>query len=106
LLNNDKDFHAMTQEKELSISSVSRLRTILLIAGTIIGYLSFLPSQPAVAYSMLTVALCLSVYGCYLWAKLKGHHWMWMIFGLLAPAGFFMLAILPDRSKKPPDITG
>jgi hypothetical protein len=26
-----------------------------------------------------------------------------MIFGLLAPIGFLMLAVLRDKSKKPPD---
>ncbi len=86
-------------EKELSLASITRLRTILLIIGTSIGYLSLLPSQLAVAYSMLVIALCISVYGCYLWAILKGRHWIWMIFGLLAPAGFVILAILQNKRQ-------
>jgi hypothetical protein len=90
------------EEKELSLSSVSRLRTALLLVGTAIGYLSLLPEQPALAYSMLMVSICMSVYGCYLWAKLKGRHWIWMVFGLLAPAGFLALAILRDKSKEIP----
>jgi hypothetical protein len=90
------------EEKELSLASVKKLRTILLVTGTAIGYLSFLPSQLPVAYTILTVALCLSVYGCYLWARLKSRHWLWMAFGLLAPAGFLMLALLRDKSKKTP----
>ncbi len=89
-------------EKELSIASVSRLRTILLLAGTSIGYLSLVPENLALAYSMLVVSICMSVYGCYLWAKLKGRHWIWMVFGLLAPAGFVMLAVLRDKSKDTP----
>jgi uncharacterized membrane protein YfcA len=88
-------------EKEVNPATVGKIRTTLLVVGTAIGYLSFLPPQEAVAYSMLMVSLCMSVYGCYLWARLKGRHWIWMIFGLLAPAGFLMLALLQDRSKKP-----
>jgi hypothetical protein len=89
-------------EKELSLASVNRLRTILLIIGTSIGYLSLLPSQLTVAYSMLVIALGISVYGCYLWAIIKGRHWIWMIFGLLAPAGFVILAILQNKRPNPP----
>jgi len=89
------------EEKELSLSSVSRIRTALLIAGTAIGYLSFLPSQLAVAYSMLVVSLCLSVYGCYLWTRLKGRHWIWMVCGVLAPAGFLVLAVLKNKRQEP-----
>jgi hypothetical protein len=62
------------EEKELSIASISRIRTILLFVATVTGYLAFLPSQPALAYSMLTVSICMSVYGCYLWTKLKERH--------------------------------
>lgn len=90
-------------EKELSIASVSRLRTLLLLAGTSIGYLSLLPENLVLAYSMLLVSICMSVYGCYLWARLKGRHWLWMVFGLLAPAGFLMLAMLRDKSQQPPE---
>jgi hypothetical protein len=90
------------EEKELSVSSVSRLRTILLLVGTSIGYLSLLPEQLALAYSMLVMSLCMSVYGCYLWTKLKGRHWIWMVFGLLAPAGFLALAILPNKHQETP----
>jgi len=88
-------------EKQLSIASVSRLRTILLLVGTAIGYLSLLPESLVLAYSMLVVSICMSVYGCYLWAKLKGRHWIWMIFGLLAPAGFIVLAILKNKLQEP-----
>ena len=90
------------EEKELSISSVSRIRTVLLIVGTAIGYLSLLPSQLPIAYSMLMVSICMSVYGCYLWARLKDRHWIWMVFGLLAPAGFLALALLKNKRQEPP----
>jgi hypothetical protein len=90
------------EEKELSISSVSRIRTVLLIVGTTIGYLSLMPEQAVLAYSMLLVSICMSVYGCYLWARLKGRHWIWMVFGLLAPAGFLALALLKNRRQEPP----
>jgi len=90
------------EEKELSIASISRIRTILLVIGTAIGYLSILPEQLVLAYSMLMVSICMSVYGCYLWARLKGRHWIWMAFGLLAPAGFLALALLKNKRQEPP----
>jgi len=90
------------EEKALSLSSVSRLRTALLLVGTAIGYLSLLPEQLALAYSMLMVSICMSVYGCYLWARLKGRHWIWMVFGLLAPAGYLVLALLKNKRQEPP----
>jgi hypothetical protein len=93
------------EEKEIDLASVRRIRTWLVLAGTAVGYLSLLPSSAELAYSMLAVAICTSVYGCYLWAKLKGRHWIWMLFGLLAPAGFFMLATLKDKSGQQPKPT-
>jgi hypothetical protein len=90
------------QEKELSLSAVGRIRTAMAISGTIIGYASMFIGPLALSYSMLTIAICMSVYSCYLWAKLKGRHWIWMMFGLLAPAGFFALAMLQNRNKQPP----
>jgi hypothetical protein len=90
------------EEKEASLSTVRKVRTGLVLGGTIIGYLSLIPDNLALAYSMLAVAICTSVYGSYLWAKLKGRHWIWMAFGLLAPAGFIALAILPNKHQEPP----
>jgi hypothetical protein len=89
--------------KQEDIAAVRRVRTALVIGGTVIGYASLLFTRDAVVNSMLAVALLTSVFGCYLWAKLKGRHWLWMIFGLLAPIGFLMLAVLRDKNKKPPD---
>ena len=89
------------EEKELNPATVARIRTALVVGGTIIGYLSLLSENLALAYSMTVVALCMSVYGCYLWARLKGRHWIWMIFGVLAPAGFLMLALLKNKRQEP-----
>jgi hypothetical protein len=90
------------EEKELSIASVSRIRTILLLVGTSIGYLSLVPENLVLAYSMLVVSICMSVYGCYLWTRLKGRHWIWMVCGLLAPAGFLALALLKNKRQETP----
>ena len=90
------------EEKELNLPTVGKIRTALVVSGTVVGYLSLLQDQPALTYSMLVVAMCLSVYGCYLWARLKGRCWIWMVFGLLAPAGFLMLALLRNKRQQTP----
>ena len=50
-----------------------------------VGFYYLLP------FLLLWLGLGLAVYGCYLWAKLKGRHWAWMFFGLLTPIGLIFL---------------
>jgi len=44
------------------------------------------------------LGLGLSLYGCYLWAKLKNRHWAWMFLGIITPIGLLPLALMKDRS--------
>jgi hypothetical protein len=90
------------EEKELNVTTVRHIRTGLVLGGTALGYLALLPDNQVLVYSMLVVATCMSVYGSYLWAKLKARHWLWMVFGLLAPAGFLILLFLRDKSHHAP----
>lgn len=95
----------MIAEKEMPVESVKRLRTALVIIGTLIGYGTILPAKEWQILVMLTVSLGLCVYGSYLWAKLKGRHWAWMLFGLLAPIGFLALALLKSKEPATPATT-
>ena len=90
------------EEKELSVSTVRNIRTSLVLGGTLLGYVTFFLDNAVLIYSILVVATCMCVYGCYLWARLKGRHWVWMLFGLLAPAGFIALFLLRDKSHHEP----
>jgi hypothetical protein len=54
------------EEKELHVSTVRAIRTVLVIAGTATGYLSIFLSSYVLSYSVLIASLCISVYGCYL----------------------------------------
>jgi len=45
------------------------------------------------------LGLGLSLYGCYLWAKLKNRHWAWMFLGIITPIGLLPLALMKDRSE-------
>jgi apolipoprotein N-acyltransferase len=49
-------------------------------------------------FVLSAIGLGLSLYGCYLWAKLKNRHWAWMFFGILTPIGLLPLALMKDRS--------
>jgi hypothetical protein len=43
------------------------------------------------------IAMGLSIAGCYLYAKGKGHHGAWSLLGFLAFIGFIILAFFPDK---------
>lgn len=44
--------------------------------------------------------LVLIFVGCYVWTKLKGRHWAFMFWGLLAPIGLLGTSLLRDRSSE------
>ena len=97
-------------KNELSVktdrsSSVRLTRTVLVVLGTATGYSSFLVSQPWLSFGLLLLGLVLSVYGCYLWARLKGRYWTWMFFGLLSPIGLLVLAILKPKPEQASSIS-
>jgi hypothetical protein len=84
---------------ETSLSSVKTIRTVMVIAGLVIAYSSLLVTSDSVSLAMFIVGLGLVLWGCYLWAKLKGRSWAWMLLGFLAPAGLMGLLILPAKSQ-------
>lgn len=46
-------------------------------------------------------ALGMSVYGCYLWTKIKNRHPAFMLWGLLTPIGLLGVSLLKDKSPAP-----
>ncbi len=46
---------------------------------------------------LLFIGLGLSLYGCYLWARLKGRHWSFMFLGIITPIGLLPLALLKSK---------
>lgn len=41
----------------------------------------------------------LTLWGCFLWTRLKKRHWAWLFLGLLTPIGLIPLALIKDKSK-------
>ena len=80
-----------------TVSGLKTNRTALVILGTLIGYGAIFVAQPWLSLGLLAVGMGLTVYGCYLWAKLKGRGWAWMLFGLLSPIGLLVLAVLKQK---------
>jgi hypothetical protein len=43
------------------------------------------------------VGIGFSLYGAYLWTRLKNRHWVWMLTMLFYPIGIFVLSILKGK---------
>jgi asparagine N-glycosylation enzyme membrane subunit Stt3 len=49
---------------------------------------------------MWLLGLAFLLFGCWGWAKYKGRSALWALFGLLAPIGFIVLALLKKETNK------
>lgn len=83
------------------------IRTVMVTVGLAVAYSSLLLPSDFWALAMFVTGLGLVLWGCYLWAKLKGRSAAWMLLGFLAPAGLMGLLILPvkapsDKAPRPP----
>jgi hypothetical protein len=83
------------------------IRTVMVIVGMAVAYPYLLFSTAFWARDMFFSGMGLVVWGCYLWAKLKGRSAAWMLLGFFAPAGLVGLLILPvkapsDSTSRPP----
>ncbi len=93
--------------EETSLPRVKMIRTVLVTGGLAVAYSSLLVPSDFWALAMFICGLGLVLWGCYLWAKLKGRSGAWMLLGFLAPAGLIGLLILPvkalpDPASRPP----
>jgi hypothetical protein len=73
----------------------------MVIAGLIVSYSSIVVPSVLLSLAMFIIGLGLVLWGCYLWAKIKGRNWVWMFFGLLAPIGLVVLLVLPSKNIPP-----
>ena len=87
---------------EINLTTLKTVRSVLVVGGLPVAYAALLTLPPgALSDGLFTIGLGLCVYGCYFWAKLKGRHWAWMLFGLLAPAGLLVLLMLQPHPSAP-----
>jgi hypothetical protein len=86
---------------EISISTAKAVRTALVAGGLGVAYLSLFVDFHEWGDAVFILGLGLCTYGCYFWAKLKGRHWSWMLWGLLAPAGLVVLLLLKSKDTTP-----
>jgi hypothetical protein len=49
---------------------------------------------------MAVIGLILAVIGCIFWAKDKGRHWAFGLWGILAPIGFLGVSLLKERDTE------
>jgi hypothetical protein len=86
----------------------SAVRTILVIFGMFVLMIANALIQNGIAagsglasdhFVIVSISLALSLYGYYLWARLKGRHWAWMLLGLASPLGTVPIALLRDRRQ-------
>jgi hypothetical protein len=72
-------------------------RTVLIIAGLVLGYGGILLGGPAALLGLVGIAL--EVWGCYIWAKIKGRNAAWCLLGMLSPIGLIVFFLLKDKSS-------
>ena len=51
-------------------------------------------------YFVWTIAVLMTLAGCYIWAKLKNRHWAFLFWGILSPIGLLGISLLHDKSAK------
>jgi hypothetical protein len=59
---------------------------------------NWLLPYPAI-FITLIAGVAMSVYGCYLWTKLKNRHPAFALWGILSPIGLLGISLLSDKSE-------
>ena len=78
-------------------------RTVFVIVGILLTIYSALGEVGYLSVSRNTmlilewVGMGFSLYGAYLWTRLKNRHWVWMLTMLFYPIGIFVLSILKGK---------
>jgi len=86
----------------------SAVRTLLVILGMFVFMIANGSIQAGILYGsglapehlvVFSISAALSLYGFYVWARLKGRHWAWMLLGLTSPLGTVPISLLKDKSR-------
>jgi hypothetical protein len=81
-------------------------RSFFIYAGLILGWTASgflqqfqdLITNEAIRWVMLAVGILFSLFGCYIWLKLKNRHWAFTFWGILTPIGLLGVSLLKDKS--------
>lgn len=77
------------------------LGLFFIVMGRVIMEKGYFPTATdAIGYGFWGVGIFSWLYGCYLWAKLKGRHWANMFWGCLWFIGLVVLYMMEDKSGK------
>lgn len=80
--------------------SVRTQRTIFVVLGILLlFFLGGLDIGFWEGLALSAIEVFLLLYGGYLWAKVKGRHWAWMLTMLFWPVGVLTLFLLKDKSS-------
>ena len=76
-------------------------RTVFVILGWFIAYVGNFIFDFPINIITTIIGAGLSVYGCYLWTKIKNRHWAFCLWGILTPIGLLGISLLSDKSEYP-----
>ncbi|MDD5338081.1 MAG: hypothetical protein PHG35_01525 [Dehalococcoidales bacterium] len=74
------------------------VRTGLILAYLGNGFFYIADIPYAIRIVLIILGVGLTLFGCYIWTKLKNRHWAFMFWGLLTPIGLLGISLLRDRS--------
>ena len=74
------------------------MRTFLIVIGLAVSFFNRLLPMPYFIIS-LVAGMAFTLWGCYLWVKLKDRHIAFMFWGLLSPIGLLGISLLKDKTS-------
>ena len=80
---------------------MEKLRTALVLIGWIVAYGGNLFLDYPANLITIVIGIGMSIYGCYLWTKLKNRHWVFSLWGIITPVGLLGVSLLKDKTPLP-----
>ena len=91
----------MLQEYKTKTNIGVGLGILIQICGRVLAGQEGDPAaMPFLGLAVLIVGLCVFIWGCMSYARAKGHHPAWGMFGLMSLIGLLVLYFLKDRHKE------
>ncbi len=75
------------------------LRRHFIIVGLFLSVMSFLPQKEGMDVVYWVSGTIAILVGCYLWTRIKNRHWVFTLWGLLAPIGLLGISLLKAKNK-------